>query len=269
MNFIYKLFGGVNSDPIQIFNSIQWSKINSLGSDDSELLDIYKKLNILQNYHKSSLNDKQISLIKLYLKTIVKKLPKDVVEQVSREISEQKDSIKKEEVVVEPMTDRPILPELKSVEMVISKKCNENIDCKKIYNEIDWKLVPALKKEDSKTKETLDKLQYLKTNFIDSFDQNSQQLIHLYIKILSKKLDIPVSITESIHKKVGKKYCKPFYLNGNEYHCIGTNIESENDSSRCVYNSNKIVNKDFNNIDLDPFCQNNREYRSKFLQASI
>jgi len=266
MKFLYKLFGGNVDDAIEIFKNIPWSKIQSLTSQDQELIDIYKKLFILQNEHKSSLDDKQISLVKLYLKTIIKKLPKDIVDKLSRELSEKTDIRSDKE------ESKPIVPELKSIDLVISKQCIENIDCKKIFNEIPWKLLPTLKKDDPIIKETLEKLNNLKQNYIELFDQNSQQLINLYIKILSKKIDLPIiSIKENqtIDKKIDQQYCKPTYINGNEYYCIGTNIESDNDTLRCVYNSNKIVKKDINNIDLDPYCQNNISYKSRFQQASI
>jgi hypothetical protein len=68
----------------------------------------------------------------------------------------------------------------------------------------------------------------------------------------------------AIDTSSSNKYCKPFYLDGNRYHCIRTSLESDNDMERCIYTPNKI-----SNIDLDPFCQNNTDYKSKFPQLLI
>ena len=262
MNFIYKLFGKGIDDPIEIFKNIPWSKINSFRSDDTELSDIYKKLYILQNEHTSSLDTKQISLVKLYFKNITKKLPKDIIDKIQKELSDKNE--------INPSIEKAIIPELKSIEPIISKECNENLDCKKIYNDIEWKLLSAFKKDNPKTKETLEKLKYLKDNFIDSFDTNSQQLINLYIKILSKKLDLTTEPKKKfIETDMSNKYCKPFYLDRNDYNCIGTSILSDNDTEKCVLNPNKKIKRNINNIDLDSFCQNNPDYKSKFPQVSL
>jgi hypothetical protein len=273
MNYIYKLFGGDATDPLEIFKNIPWSKINSLTADSPELTDIFKKLYNLQTVHHLSLDQKQLSLVSLYLKTITKKLPKDMIDKLKAELAQQVLS-KPAEVAPSKPAEVAVLPELKSIEPLMSEVCNRNRECKNEFNGIDWKLLPTLKKEDPKTKETLDQLEHLKSNFLNSFDKNTQQLVNLYIKILRKRLDLTIE-TPQTQKKVStntialNKYCKPFYLDGNRFNCIGTSVGSDDDKLRCVFNPNKVVNNNINNMDLDTHCENNPDYKSKYLQASI
>jgi hypothetical protein len=286
MNYLYKLlFGGESSDPYELYNSIPWGKINSLSMEDAELLDIYKKLYILHNKYKLSLKSNELSLLLLYFKKLSNKLPKDVIDKIQTEVAQEakpevaspaKAAVStptKAEVSTPTKAEVAIVPELKSIQPVMSDICNKDTQCKTEFNKIDWKLITTLKKEDPKTKETLDQLEHLKKNFISSFDSNTQQLIKLYIKILRKKLDLTTEtkpeIIQTLLSGNINKYCKPFYLDGNSYSCIGTSILSDNDTEKCVYNPNKIVKRNINIIDLDPNCENNIQYKSPFPQAKI
>ena len=277
MNFIYKLFGGGESD--DIYNSIPWKEINSISISDPRINEIYKKLVLLSTKYKSDLTPQQSPLVMLYKKSLAKKLSPEIVEKLTAEAAAPP---------AEPVIEARSVPEISSLNPILSPVCNLDRECKLEFNEIPWKLLPTLTGDDPKTKESLEHLEHLNLNYRDIFDTNTQQLILLYIKTLKKKLgtnqvkdiassqtishktDIKLEKTDIKLEKTENKYCKPFYLEGNRHFCVGTSLSYDNDTKRCVFNKDKKVNlTNIDNMDLDPHCENNQEYKSPYPEASI
>jgi hypothetical protein len=260
MNFIYKLFGGGESD--DIYNSIPWKEINSISSSDPKMNEIYKKLVLLSTKYKSDLTPQQSPLVMLYKKSLAKKLSPETVEKLTAEAEK-------------PIIEEQSVPETSSLHPIVSQVCDQDKECKLEFNEIPWKLLQTITGDDPRTKASLEHLENLDLHYLDKFDTKTQQLIRLYIKTLKKRLGEYRHSTPStpISKKAEgtkNKYCKPFYLEGNRYFCVGTSVSSDNDTKRCVFNKDKIVDvTNIYNMDLDPHCENNHKYKSPYPEASI
>lgn len=296
MNFIYKLFGGGESD--DIYNSVPWKEINSISSSDPKIDEIYKKLVLLSTKYKSDLTPQQSPLVMLYKKSLAKKLNPEMVDKLTAEAEAAEPIIKAADPIIK--ASKPLLETSKPIEEVsqpkllnpiLSPVCNLDRECKLEFNEIPWKLLQTLTGDDPRTRESLEHLEHLNLNYRDKFDTNTQQLILLYIKTLKKKLGInyvkerdispspsPVLAksdnklqkTDNKLQKTNNKYCKPFYLDGNRHFCVGTSVLSNNDTKRCVFNKDKRVDlTNIDNMDLDPYCENNQEYKSPYPEASI
>jgi hypothetical protein len=292
MNFIYKLFGG-GGESDDIYNSIPWKEINTISSSDPKMDEIYKKLVLLSTKYKSDLTPQQSPLVMLYKKSLAKKLSPEIVDKLTSEVLESAEPLLE---VSKPLveTSKPIeeVSQPKLLNPILSPVCNQDTECKLEFNEIPWKLLQTLTGDDPRTRESLEHLEHLDLHYRDKFDTNTQQLILLYIKTLKKRLgeyrhstpsplltksDNKLHTTDNkLHKTDNKlhttdnKYCRPFYLEGNRYFCVGTSLSSDNDTKRCVFNKDKRVDlTNVDNIDLDPHCENNQEYKSPYQEASI
>jgi hypothetical protein len=306
MNFIYKLFGG-GGESDDIYNSIPWKEINTISSSDPKMDEIYKKLVLLSTKYKSDLTPQQSPLVMLYKKSLAKKLSPEIVEKLTSEVLESAEPLLE---VSKPLveTSKPIEEVLqpKLLNPILSPVCNQDTECKLEFNEIPWKLLQTLTGDDPRTRESLEHLEHLDLHYRDKFDTNTQQLILLYIKTLKKRLgeyrhstpsplltksdnkldktdnkldktdnkldktDNKLDKTDNKLDKTNNKYCRPFYLEGNRYFCVGTSFASDNDTKRCVFNKDKRVDvNNIDNMDLDPHCENNQEYKSPYQEASI
>jgi len=306
MNFIYKLFGG-GGESDDIYNSIPWKEINIISSSDPKMDEIYKKLVLLSTKYKSDLTPQQSPLVMLYKKSLAKKLSPEIVEKLTAEVLESAEPLLEVSKPIEEVSQsklesskpieevsQPILETSKPLLLnpILSPVCNLDRECKLEFNEIPWKLLQTLTGDDPRTRESLEHLEHLDLHYRDKFDTNTQQLILLYIKTLKKRLgeyrhstpsplltktDNKLDTTDNkLHKtdnklhKTDNKYCRPFYLEGNRYFCVGTSLSSDNDTKRCVFNKDKRVDlTNVDNIDLDPHCENNQEYKSPYQEASI
>ena len=278
MNFIYKLFGG-GGESDDIYNSIPWKEINIISSSDPKMDEIYKKLVLLSTKYKSDLTPQQSPLVMLYKKSLAKKLSPEIVDKLTSEVLESAEPLLE---VSKPLveTSKPIEEVLqpKLLNPILSPVCNLDRECKLEFNEIPWKLLQTLTGDDPRTRESLEHLEHLDLHYRDKFDTNTQQLILLYIKTLKKRLgeyrhSTPSPLltkTDNKLQKTNNKYCKPFYLDGNRHFCVGTSLSSDNDTKRCVFNKDKRVDlTNVDNMDLDPYCENNQEYKSPYQEASI